>query len=108
VNESRIEEVEEPNSGTMLHYVVVDLSIRNKGDENLAFIPVFQAYLRTPEGITYEMSPLPGIDPIYAGDIAPGTSVSGELSYFVPDSNVELFFFFDPGWNQENAIFVEL
>lgn len=108
VNDDHIETVEEPNSGTQLTYMVVDISIKNKGDKNLAFIPVFQTHVRTIEGVTYEMSPLPGINPIYAGDISPSTAVSGELSYLIPDVSKELFFFFDPGWNQENAIFVEL
>ncbi len=61
-------------------------------------------------GQTFEMSPLPGINPIYAGDISPGTSVTGDLSYALPPNinKNELYFFFDPAWNQADAMFVNL
>lgn len=108
LNSSRVEQIDEPYSGMTLSYVVVDLSITNRGNESLPFIPVFQSYIRTLDGVTYDMSPLPGIQPIYAGDISPGTTVTGELSYSVPSADASMMFFFDPSWNQEEAIFIEL
>jgi hypothetical protein len=108
LNGRRVERIEEPNSGTILEYVVVDVSITNDSQGDLAFIPVFQTFIRTDQGVGYDMSPLPGIQPIYAGDITAGTTVSGELSYFVPNAEQNLTFFFDPGWNQQPAVFIEL
>jgi len=108
INENRIEKITEPNSNTELNFVVVNLSIKNKSDAKLSFIPVFQSHIRTVDGITYSMSPLPGIQPIYAGDIEPGSTVTGDISYLVPDVDQHLSFFFDPGWNQEDAVYVKL
>ncbi len=109
LNSSRIEHIEEPYNKTNLSYVVVDMSIENTSDQPLSFIPVFQSFVRTYGGQTFDMSPIPAeIDPIYAGDIEPGTSVSGELSYFVPDADQQLLFFFDPGWNESKAIFASI
>ena len=108
VNKFDFQSFKEPNSGMLLNYAVVDLSIKNTGSKPLSFIPVFQTHIRTASGYNFDMSPLPGINPIYAGDISPGAVVSGELSYYIPETDQELYFFFDPGWNLQPAIFVEL
>jgi len=108
INSSRTEQIEESYSSAPLNYKILDLSITNTGDKAVAFIPIFQAYIRTASGATYSMSPLPGIQPIFAGDIEPNTTISGELSYFIPEDGQELMFFFDPGWGLQKAVLVEL
>jgi hypothetical protein len=99
---------EEPNSGMNLHYQVLELSITNKSNVELSFIPVFQAYIRNSSGENIDMAPLPGINPIYAGNISPGMTISGELSFYIKTEDNNQIFMFDPGWNNVSPVYIRL
>ena len=92
MNSGKTEVFEEPNSGTKLSFVVV------------------QTHIKSIDGTIYDMSPYPRItNPMDAGDIEPGSSVNGELSYLIPnDEGGELLFFFEPKNTHEKTVFIKL
>ncbi len=108
LNESNIMQYEEPNSGMSFSYVIVNISITNTSNDTLSFIPVFQSHIRTAKGKSLDMSPYPDLkNPINAGDIEPGVTLTGELSYLVSNTDQQLLFYFGPDWSEE-PVFIRL
>jgi hypothetical protein len=65
-------------------FVVVDLKISNNSPYTFNFAPVLQTKLASGDQL-YEMWPTILENPIVAGPIESGKSISGQLSYLVPD-----------------------
>ena len=72
--------------GPDMRFVVTRLSFRNNGAAAIYLAPVAQAYIRDSQGAVYQMSPATTSNPLIAGNVLPGLSLSGEISFNVPSS----------------------
>lgn len=79
--------------------IVLAISVTNKGDVTHPFLPSIHTYVRDDEGETYKMHPSTAIvNPLPASDLAPGQTVSGQVSYAIPASMHNFRLYIDPQW----------
>ena len=80
-----------PDEGN--YFVYVDVTFRNDGDESELVSTLFQMELRDAEGFSYSMdfgaASISG-KPTPDGEIAPGGTLRGEVSYQIPVSSIGL------------------
>ena len=88
-----------PDGQTML---IMNLSITNRTSAAQDFIPTNNLYVRTPTGdysalhaSMFVTKPLPSTK------LAPGQTVSGQISFGVPAHASSLLLYIDTGWNSE-------
>lgn len=85
-----------PEGETML---VMDFSITNHTKSIQDFIPTSQLYVRTRVGDYRPLHPsLKVKNAIKAGQIAPGETISGQISFGVPKAATNPLLFVDTGW----------
>ncbi len=86
-------------------FLVTTLSVTNKSNETIKLWPSTQTYVRDTEGGSFVMHPTTTIiKPYLAGEIEPGQTVTGELSYDVPVDVTNARLFIDPGWNSMQPV----
>ncbi len=89
--------------------LVVTLKLQNTSHQSLGFFPSIQTYIRDDQGNTYVMHPtLAMADPLPAGDIAAGQTVTGQLSYEIPKKLTTFRLYVDPAWLQMVPVVFEL
>lgn len=93
--------------GTNRHFVIVTTHISNHTPETFHFAPVLQTYLTDASGLRYDMAPALSEDPIKAGEIAPGETRSGQISFNVLKNSSGLTLHFKP-INTSKEIIVQL
>jgi hypothetical protein len=65
--------------------VIIPVTLTNHAKTNYQFLPALSTYIRDEEGGIYKMHPTVYLkNPLPAGDVAAGATVSGELSYAIP------------------------
>ena len=90
-------------------FLVTTLSVTNKTSETIKLWPAIQTYIRDTQGGSFTMHPTTTITkPYLAGEIAPGQTVTGELSYDVPADLANGRLFIDPGWNSMQPVVFSL
>ena len=77
-------------------YVIVDVTVTNHRTSVFNFAPVIQTHIVGGSGQQYGMSPAILKNPIAAGPMQPGSSLSGSLSYLVPITSQNNSFEFNP------------
>lgn len=85
-------------------FVVFTIKVKNSTASQLQFLPVLQAYLKDSAGKTYSMTPAPLTNPIQAGGVKGGDTISGQISFEVPKGKTDLNFYFDPGWPNSGGV----
>lgn len=85
--------------------VRLKVSVTNETtQEEFAIIP-FDFYLDDGQGKTIEISYSASLDePMEAGPLSPGQTISGELAYDVPADRTNLSFFWMPGWCSDKVL----
>ncbi|HEY6737067.1 MAG TPA: DUF4352 domain-containing protein [Candidatus Saccharimonadia bacterium] len=79
--------------------VMFAISVTNTSKTVRPFLPSIQTYIRDDEGGTYPMHPSTSVtNPLPATDLAPGQTVSGQVSYAIPAGLKKFRFFVDPDW----------
>ncbi len=75
-------------------FLVVDLELVNHSRYTYDFAPVNQTFVQGSSGKIFQMSPAEIPNPINAGPIKSGQTVSGQLSYLVPANEKRFSFVF--------------
>lgn len=78
--------------------LVFDITIHNKSDQELDFLPSIQTYIRDNQGAFYLMKPTKLNTPYESGKISPHSKKNGQLSFEIPKRGVPLMFYLDSGW----------
>lgn len=79
-----------------LKFAIVNVELSNLSPEVFDFAPVIQAVVTDELGRSWPMSPANVEAPIQAGPVAPGATLTGEISFLVPVDATKLTFIFDP------------
>jgi hypothetical protein len=74
------------------HYAIVKLALTNKTDQPIHVYPVFDTYMKASDGTVYKITPFALTDAFRSGDIMPGESLKGELSFLVPKQTDARFY----------------
>lgn len=93
--------------GTNRRFIIITVHVTNRTDEILHFAPVIQTHLTDNKGTRYDMAPAHVENPIKAGEIAPGETRTGQLSYNITKDTGKLLFHFYPS-NAEEEILIGL
>jgi len=63
------------------HYVIVDLSVTNVSDRPVNILPGSDIYLKKDSGEVSYLTPFELDEPFHAGELSPGETVRGQISY---------------------------
>jgi hypothetical protein len=81
--------------------LILNISITNSTNAAQQLIPVNHFYIRTNEGDIATLHASSFVtDPIAAADVAPGKTVSGQLSFNVPKHIAHPLLYVDTGWGK--------
>jgi hypothetical protein len=78
-------------------YLILTLTVRNNSEEPFDALPTTDTYIKTSEGHVSYVTPYTLAQPFHSGQILPGESTTGELSYLVP-KNSAYKFYVESGW----------
>jgi|GEM_PF-3644053 len=85
------------DSGTML---IANISITNTTTKEQDIIPSIQFYVRTADGLYYQMHPSMFVtEPMQTGKVKPGATVKGQISFVVPKILTHPYLYLDLGWD---------
>lgn len=79
-------------------YIVLTLSVRNNGEKPFDVLPTTDTYIKTNNGDVSYVAPYSLERPFRSGQVLPGESTTGELSYLVP-KNTAYKFYVESGWS---------
>lgn len=68
------------------HYAIVDFKVKNVSDRPIQVLPSSDTYMKNTAGDVGYLSPYAIRQPFRAGELAPGETIHGELSYLVDTS----------------------
>ncbi|MGV9001945.1 MAG: DUF4352 domain-containing protein [Candidatus Saccharimonadaceae bacterium] len=69
-----------------MHYAVIDLTVKNVVDHPLDILPSNDTYLKDNTGAVSYMTPFGLERPFRAGQLLPGETISGQVSYILSKS----------------------
>jgi hypothetical protein len=67
-----------------MHYLILDLSVRNNSAKAIQVMPTTDTYVKDAAGHVIYVTPFGLSRPFRAGELSPGETVNGQLSYLVP------------------------
>jgi hypothetical protein len=86
--------------------LLLKVKIKNTSKRNLDFYPSIQSYIRDSQGGYYTMHPAMSTGvPLEAGQIKPGETLEGELSYEVSKHLVQPRYYLDANWDGGPMVF---
>ena len=91
--------------------IVVDLQIKNQGDDTLYFTGSNQIYLKDSTGQKYSEDSLAlpnDSDDHVVGSLEQGESIRGQVGFLVPEDAGGLIFVFDPDMFEFGKVFISL
>ena len=89
--------------------LIVRLTVVNTSANAQPFLPVNDMFIKDNYGSIRQMKPVYGIDsPIVAGQLEPGESVTGDISFVLENSNANINLFFDPRWDASPPAVIEV
>lgn len=79
-------------------YAVITLTIKNRSDKPLNVLPTADFYMKSTKGdVAYE-SPFTLAEPLRAGELLPGDTIKGEVSFLVTE-DIPYLFYIDAIWS---------
>jgi hypothetical protein len=75
-----------------MQYAVVRLHITNQSDHPINILPTTDTYIKSADGTVSYLSPFGLKDPFRGGELLPGESVQGELSYLIKKDQPSKFY----------------
>jgi len=103
------DEFNKPEAGNK--FMVVDVTLENKGAEAEVISSLMQMYLKDATGQKYELDLMASVASGGAtpdGEIAPGEKIRGQVSFQVPENAQGLVFVFDADVFGHGKVFVTL
>lgn len=95
-----------PDEQTML---IMDLTVTNTSKVTQQFIPVSQLYVRTRDGDYSQLHASTHVtNPIAVRDLAPGQSVSGQVSFAVLKRSDRPLLYVDTGWDNTAPLVIDV
>ncbi len=89
--------------------LVVRLTVQNRSNTKQPFLPVNDVFIKDNYGSIRQLEPVYGIkSPIKAGDLMPGQSVTGDISFVLDNKNGSIRLFFDPRWESSPPAAIQL
>lgn len=79
-------------------YTILTLYVKNRSDKPIQVLPSTDTYIKDSGGNIYYTSPNALSNPFRAGQLSPGESIKGELSFLTP-TDVTLKFYVDAIWS---------
>lgn len=67
-------------------YLIIDISFTNTSKKSVQILPSTQTYIKDANGRVYYLTPYALEQPFRAGELLPGDTITGELSYLVPEA----------------------
>ncbi len=80
------------------HYLIVDLTVKNYSDAPINVLPSNDTYVKDSAGRVVYLTPYEVSQPFRAGELLPGETITGQLSYLVPKSG-QLNYYIDAIWS---------
>lgn len=77
-------------------FLIVDLTIENKGSESAAISTLLQMSLEDAEAFSHQVALFPDVKGSVDGELGAGRKVRGEVAFDVPNSSAYEFIFEDP------------
>jgi hypothetical protein len=99
----------QPDSGNK--FLVVDLTVENKGDSAASISTILQMWLKDSAGQKYDFDLMASVasgGTTPDGEIAPGEKIRGQVGFQVPENATDLVFVFDADIFGSGKIFVAL
>jgi hypothetical protein len=89
--------------------LTANVTIINNTNSIQELYPSTQFFIRTKDGLYYQMHPSMHIkDPLQSGNINPGQSISGKISFVVPKSLSRPLLYIDLGWENHTPIVYDI
>ncbi len=89
--------------------LVMDISITNSSSNMQQLVPASQFYVRDREGGFYMMHPSSYLtSPLVLGTLAPGKTVTGQLSFAVPKILAHPLLYIDLGWEDTAPVVIDV
>lgn len=86
--------------GTDETMLIADISITNNTNSPQDVIPSVQFYIRTSDGLYYQMHPSMYVsNPLQAGKLEPGKTITGQISFAIPKILARPYLYLDLGWD---------
>ena len=79
-------------------YAIISLSVANNSSTPFSVAAANDTYVKDRTGTTYYLSPTSLDEPFHSGQLLPGDSVRGELSYLLPLTG-EFRFYVESDWS---------
>ncbi|QQS69893.1 DUF4352 domain-containing protein [Candidatus Saccharibacteria bacterium] len=79
-------------------YLLLTLTIKNNSEKPFDVLPTTDTYVKTSSGEVSYVTPFALTRPFRSGQVLPGESTTGELSYLVP-KNTAYKFYVESGWS---------
>ncbi len=79
-------------------YAIISLSVANNSSTPFSVAAANDTYVKDRAGTTYYLSPTSLDEPFHSGQLLPGDSVRGELSYLLPLTG-EFRFYVESDWS---------
>ena len=89
--------------------LIMDLTVTNTSTTTQQFIPVNQLFVRTRDGDHSILhASMHAKNPIVAKDLAPGESISGQVSFAVSKRADTPFLYIDTGWDKTTPLVIDV
>ncbi|MGZ6004753.1 MAG: DUF4352 domain-containing protein [Candidatus Saccharimonadales bacterium] len=79
-------------------YVIANLKVKNRSDQPLQLLPSTDTYVKDQTGQVIYLSPYALENPLRAGQLLPGETISGQVSYLV-SKNIVNKLYIDASWS---------
>ncbi|MBL8121873.1 DUF4352 domain-containing protein [Candidatus Saccharibacteria bacterium] len=108
VGTSKIEDPAFPlGSGKVL--LTLDINLTNRTDKTQHLIPISHFYVRSPDGDNITLQPSSYLTkPLETQDLSPNQTVSGQLSFAIPEKQVKPLLYIDTMWNDATPLVVDV
>lgn len=80
------------------HYEIINVNVENRHAVPIMVAPASDTYLKTTSGEVVYLSPVALDNPFRSGQLLPGETISGELSYLIDNAKTYKFYI-DSDWS---------
>lgn len=89
--------------------LIMDITLKNTSQQTQKFIPVSQLFVKTEVGgISKLHASMHVTSPLAAGDVRPGDSVSGQVSFAVLKNTERPLLYVDTGWDDTTPLVIDV
>lgn len=79
-----------------MEFITLDLSVTNKTEKDLLFLPINSTYLKDQDGNKYGLTTTANVKQEIAGTVVAGDTNNGQIGFMIPQNTEALRFYFEP------------